>query len=109
TMRVDQYMAWSGPEVSATVNVLETFDYLDGSPGELRGVGLGGATVQSGEDWIFYDRIDEIFEGRDARMYATLLLPGGTFAGLPVRLQAGVYEWIEAEGVYQRHEGLRGS
>jgi starch-binding outer membrane protein, SusD/RagB family len=109
TMRVDQYMAWSGPEISATANVLETFDYLDGSSGELRGVGLGGPIQQSGANWIFYDRIDQIFEGRDERMYATFLLPGGEFNGQPVRLQAGVYEWNPTTNMYHRHEGLRGT
>lgn len=109
SMRVDQYMAWSGPEISATANLLQNFDYLDGTPGDLKGVGLGGAIMQSGEDWIFWDRIDQIFEGRDARLYGTLLMPGGEFAGQRVKLQAGVYEWVESEGMYRRHEGLRGS
>jgi starch-binding outer membrane protein, SusD/RagB family len=107
SMRVDMWLQWSGPEISATANVLETFDYLDGSPGQLRGVGNGTPGSQS--NWIFYDRIDQIFDGRDGRMHGTLLVPGQEFAGKPVRSLAGVYQWNAAQSRYDRLVGSRGT
>lgn len=107
SMKVDQYMNWAGSEISATLNVAETFDYLDGSSGEMRGVGDG--TVASQANWIFYDRLDGIFEGKDQRLHGTLLTPGRTFAGNPVSLQAGVYVWNSNANRYDRFQGAAGT
>src|SRR5690606_33624575 len=40
------------------------------------------------------------FEGKDGRLWGTVVYPGATFRGAPVSVQAGVLRWNEAAGVY---------
>ena len=94
---------WGGAALSPTLNLVENFDYLDGSSGELKGVGNG--TVASQNNWIFYDEIDGIFDGKDGRLGGTVILPGSQFAGKPVDLQAGVYAWNADANRYDRVTG----
>ncbi len=107
SMKVDQFMNWAGSEISATLNVAETFDYLDGSTGAMRGVGDG--TLAGQANWIFYDEIDDIFDDKDQRLHGTLLVPGRTFAGNTVSLQAGVYVWNPTSNQYDRFQGAAGT
>lgn len=107
SMKVDQFSNWAGSEISATLNVAENFDYLDGTSGPVRGAGDG--TVAGQANWIFYDEIDDIYEGRDGRLMGTLLVPGRNLGNETVSLQAGVYVWNEAEGHYDARTGTAGS
>ena len=109
SLRVTVYQDWGGAAISPTLNLVENFDYLDGSSGELQGVGDGSGTAAGQASWIFYDEIDDIFEGKDGRMGATVIHPGSTFDGQELDFQAGVYEWNEGTGVYERHAGDLGS
>ncbi|HUF10838.1 MAG TPA: RagB/SusD family nutrient uptake outer membrane protein [Rhodothermales bacterium] len=103
SQRVVVAFDWGGAAVSPTLNLVENFDYLDGSSGALRGVGDG--TVASQNDWIFYDDISDIFDGKDGRLKGTVIVPGDEFAGKPVDLQAGVYAWNAAANRYDRVTG----
>ncbi len=98
---------WGGSAISPALQLAEAYDYLDGSPGELHGVGDG--TVAGQADWIFYDEIDDIFDNKDARLFGTLITPGSTFAGQPVQIQAGVYVWNETTNRYDRVADVKGS
>lgn len=80
--------------VTPSLNIVEAFDYLDGRPGTLP------TRTADGSDYIYYDRPDAIFEGKDARMAGTVITPGSTFRGQPIEIQAGVVEWDEAAGRY---------
>lgn len=81
----------SGSKINPSLNLVEAFEYIDGSPGDLKGVGDG--TVAGQANWIFYDNIDDIFLNKDPRLYGTVLYPGNIFKGTDVEIQAGVYEW----------------
>lgn len=108
SLRVDQDNVSGGSAISPSLNLVETYDYLDGSSGELRGVGDGSETAAGQASWIFYDRPEDIFAGKDPRLYGTVIYPGTSFAGKPLQIQAGVYV-CDASGVYERIEGSRDS
>jgi hypothetical protein len=107
SMRVDLVGITGGSEISPTLQLVESFDRLDGSPGTMTGVGDG--TVAGQANWVYYDHMEDIFANRDARLYGTILYPGSSFAGEPLKMQAGVYVWNESEGHYDRVVGPAGS
>ncbi len=82
------------------LNLVEAFEYLDGSEGTLKGVGDG--TLASQANWIFYDKLDGIYDNKDARLYGTIIYSGTSFRGIDASIQAGVYEWNGSE--YLRYE-----
>ena len=100
---------FGGSAISPSLSLVEAFDYLDNSEGTLRGVGDGSNTAAGQANWIFYEDLDDIFEGKDHRLYGTVIYPGTNFAGRPITLQAGVYVWNEGAGKYDRVEGSRNS
>ena len=106
SLRVDQDGVSGGSALSPSLNLVETYDYLDGSSGELRGVGDGSGTAAGQADWIFYDDPEDIFAGKDPRLYGTIIYPGASFGGQAVEMQAGVYVCTPS-GVYERIEGQR--
>ncbi len=92
----------SSSACNPSLNLVEAFEYLDGTPGILKGVGDG--TVAGQANWIFYDELDDIFANKDARLYGTIVYPGTKFKGKDVEIQAGVYEWDPGTSSYKRYE-----
>lgn len=84
----------SSASIAPSLNLVEAFEYLDGSDGKLR-------TRDESGDYIYYDHPADIFEGKDGRLWGTVIYPGATFRGAPVDVQAGVLRWNEAAGVYE--------
>jgi starch-binding outer membrane protein, SusD/RagB family len=107
SMRIDI----DGAALSPTLQLVEAFDYLNGSPGTLPGVGDG--TVGGQANWIFYDNLNDIFEtvngGKDWRLFGTVIYPGSNARGQPIDFQAGVYVWNADANRYDKVEGQRGS
>lgn len=99
TMREDNL---SSSSVSPSLNLVEDYEYLDGTPGTLKGVGDG--TVAGQANWIYYDKLSDIFNNKDARLYGTVVYPGTSFKGVDVQMQAGVYVWNAATNRYDRSE-----
>jgi hypothetical protein len=81
--------------VTPTLNLVEDFEYLDGSSGELK------TRTADGSDFIYYDNKEDIFANKDARLYGTVMYPGSTFKGLDLQIQAGVMVWNEASKTYE--------
>jgi hypothetical protein len=73
--------------VTPSLNLVESFEYLDGSPGTLVTMNAGNT------DFIYYNKPEDIFANKDARLYGTIVYPGSTFRGLNVEMQAGVMVW----------------
>jgi hypothetical protein len=92
----------SGSEITPTLNLVEAYEYLDGSSGELR-------TRQENGDFVYYDELDDIFDNKDARLWGTVVYPGSTFRGRAVQIQAGVMVWNASTSSYQEVSGTRGS
>lgn len=99
TMREDNL---SSSCVVPALNLVEDYEYLDGSPGTLKGVGDG--TVAGQANWIYYNNLSDIFNNKDARLYGTVVYPGTSFKGVDVQIQAGVYVWNTATNRYDRFE-----
>ena len=86
--------------ITPGLNLVEEYQYLDGSPGVLR------TRTPDGSDYIYYDEVEDIFEGKDARLYGTIIYPGANFRGQEIFMQAGVMVWngssynqIESDGL----------
>jgi len=86
--------------ITPGLNLVEDFQYLDGSSGELK------TRTEDGTDFIYYDEVDDIFENKDARLYGTVIYPGSTFRGREIFMQAGVMVWngstynqVESDGL----------
>jgi hypothetical protein len=86
--------------ITPSLNLVEDYQYLDGSPGVLK------TRTADSSDYLYYDEVDDIFEGKDARMYGTIIYPGADFRGQKIFMQAGVMVWngnsydrIESDGL----------
>jgi starch-binding outer membrane protein, SusD/RagB family len=82
----------SSSTISPSLSFVESFNYLDGSNGRLRDKDGAG-------NFIAYTGISDIFANKDARLYGSVIYPGTTFKGNPVKIQAGVAVWTN--GAYQ--------
>ena len=90
--------------LAPTLNLVEAFERLDGSPGTLN------IKNASGSDYIYYDQPEDIFAGKDPRMFGTVITPGSSFRGEEIEIQAGVMEWNQATGRYvERTSGVLNS
>lgn len=89
----------SSSSIAPSLNLVETFDYLDGSDGTLK------TRTTDNSDFIYYDRPQDIFANKDGRLGGTLLYPGSTFKGSTIEMQAGVKVWDGSS--YQTVEGTQ--
>lgn len=76
--------------ITPTLHLVESFDYLDGSEGELKNRNEDGT-------YVFYDSPSDIFENKDARLWGTVIYPGAEFRSTAVSIQAGVMVWNGSE------------
>lgn len=95
--------------ISPSLNLVESYEYLDGSAGTLKGTGTGSNTAAGQANWIFYSNLQDIFVNKDSRLYGTILYPGTSFAGKPLKMQAGIYVWNASTNKYDRTEGALNS
>lgn len=70
--------------ITPSLNLVESFPYLDGSEGTLK------TRTNDNSDYIYYDDLSSIYNNKDWRLYGTVLYSGVTFKGLPASIQAGV-------------------
>jgi hypothetical protein len=89
----------SSSNISPSLNLVECFDYLDGTPGKIKDRDVDG-------NYIFYNNLSDIFANKDARLYGTLVYPGTTFRGIDVQIQAGVAVWEDGEYKLRESENL---
>ena len=94
---------------SPTLNLVESYEYLDGTAGTLKGTGTGSNTAAGQASWIYYTNIQDIFANKDARLYGTIMYPGTSFTGKQLKMLAGVYVWNAAANKYDRTEGALNS
>lgn len=82
--------------ITPSLNLVEAYPYTDGSNGRLR-------THDSSGNYIYYENVGDIFQGKDGRMDGTIIVPGESFRGQVVPMQAGVKVWNGSE--YETREG----
>ncbi|AXY72519.1 RagB/SusD family nutrient uptake outer membrane protein [Paraflavitalea soli] len=83
--------------ITPSLNLVESYEYLDGSNGALK------TNLPDNSDFIYYNSPEDIFANKDARLYGTVILPGTSFKGRSVQIQAGVMKWNGT--AYQTIEG----
>lgn len=89
----------SSSNITPSLNLVESYEYLDGTPGALH------TRTSDNSDFIYYDNVTDIFANKDARLYGTVIYPGASFKGLTVEMQAGVMVWNNSTNDYQTVEG----
>ncbi|RZK47558.1 MAG: RagB/SusD family nutrient uptake outer membrane protein [Pedobacter sp.] len=87
----------SSSSVSPSLNLVESSDFLDGTPGSLK------TRTPDDSDFIYYDNPGDIFLNKDGRMGGTVLYPGSSFKGSTIEMLAGVMIWNGSS--YQTVEG----
>ncbi|WP_207534589.1 RagB/SusD family nutrient uptake outer membrane protein [Desertivirga arenae] len=85
--------------VTPSLNLVESYDYLNGASGELQ------TRNANNTDYIYYNNLTDIFANKDARLYGTVIYPGAPFKGLTVSMQAGVLSWNTSTNSYNVIEG----
>jgi hypothetical protein len=71
-----------GGRINPSLNLVQSFETLEGNYAPLPNEDGAGNP-------IYYDNIGAIFEGRDARLAGTVILPGSSFKAKPVDIWAG--------------------
>lgn len=89
----------SSSNIAPSLNLVESYDYLDGSAGTLK------TRTPDNTDYIYYTNTTDIFANKDARLYGTVIYPGAPFKGFTVQIQAGVLVWNAAANSYTTVEG----
>ena len=67
---------------SPILNLVEAFEYVDNREGSIK-------TKDAQGNYIFYNKPEDAFANKDARLYGSIIYPGAPFKGMPVPLQAG--------------------
>lgn len=88
----------SSSSITPSLNLVEDYEYLDGTSGELKNRNAGNT------DYVYYDKLQDIFASKDARLYGTIIYPGTSFRGTEVQIQAGVKVWDNATNAFRTVE-----
>ena len=79
-----------GNGYAPTLNLIEAFEYKDGSDGKLKLTGNDGSLIR-------YDTENEIFKDKDPRLRATVYLPGDSCRGKTISVRRGIYDDDKSE------------
>ena len=91
-----------GNAISPILNLVEAFEYTDNRDGSLK-------TLDENGEYIYYDRPEDIFSGKDARLYGTVIYPGSRFRGKIINYQAGRKYLNSSTGKWADEIGSTGS
>lgn len=69
-------------KITPILNIVEDFEYKNDRNGKLK------RTDNSG-NYKYYDKLEDIFKDKDARLAGTIICPGSTFRGIYISYQAG--------------------
>lgn len=92
--------AWGySSRMNPTLELVEMFEYIDGSEGTLR-------TVDGVGNPIHYTNPADIYKDKDPRLFASVVMPFSTWRGTVIDVQAGIIDDATTEGgtatVYNR-------
>jgi starch-binding outer membrane protein, SusD/RagB family len=91
----------SSSQIVPSLSLVEAFDYLNGDPGALK------TRTPDNSDYIYYNKPEDIFAGKDGRLWGTIVYPGSEFKGSIIEIQAGVKTWNGS--AYVNTEGAIGT
>ncbi len=87
----------NGSDLCPTLGLVESYLPLDGGSGRF-------ADRDANGNYIAYDNVSDIFEGRDYRLKGTCIVPGQTFRSAQLDILAGVAIY-QSDGSYLLIEG----
>ena len=92
--------ASEGSNLSPSLNLVEMYDNIDGTSSAA----LGNLLINNvtGTNLNFYNTIEEPFLNKDARLKATILVPGGAFRSKKLQLIAGQLIYNTSTGKYSK-------
>ncbi|MGV3502870.1 MAG: RagB/SusD family nutrient uptake outer membrane protein [Adhaeribacter sp.] len=73
------YTTNNGSGIAPTLEMVESYEYVDGSPGTLK------------IDNLVYNSADDLYKDKDPRFEGSILRSGSPFAGRPVQIYRGIY------------------
>jgi starch-binding outer membrane protein, SusD/RagB family len=77
-----------GSQVGPTLEIVEEFEYKNGSPGELKIENSDGSP-------IFYENATDLFKDKDPRCVGSIIVPYSTFRGKEIGIRSGIYDGDE--------------
>ncbi len=75
-----------GGRLNPSLNLVQSFEKLDNTFAPLA-INKGATT-----DYIYYDKPEDLFAGRDARLQGTVLVPGAIFKNRAIDIFAGIIQ-----------------
>jgi hypothetical protein len=72
---------------TAILNLVEAFEYTNDRNGTLK------TRTSDGSDYIYYENPQDLFAGKDARLYGSVIYSGADWNGTPITYQAGQMKW----------------
>lgn len=87
-------------QVTPILNLIEAYEYTNNRDGDLK-------TEDTDGNYIFYDKAEDLFEGKDPRLWGTVIYPGAEFKEQQIVFQAG-RKYLE-NGIWTDEIGPSGS
>jgi hypothetical protein len=79
-----------GTIITPILNLVEAFEYADDRDGALK-------TTDNEGNYIFYDKPQNIYANKDARLWGTVIYGGSAFKGKDIVFQAGQKHLVDGE------------
>ena len=73
-----------GSAINPTLEFVEQFEYIDGSPGTLN--------IGTPSNPVFYTNATDLFLNKDPRLQASVIVPFSDWRGTTIDVQAGIYD-----------------
>src|SRR5690606_24594189 len=89
----------SGSQLNPYLNLVESYELVASRTNVPLATNLSGEVIEEMDDqsstlsYKIYDNPQDIFSGRDPRLFGTVLTPGSQFRGKDMKLQAGLAIW----------------
>jgi len=72
----------SSSNITPILNIVEAFEYVDNRDGTLK-------TKDKNGTYLYYENAEDLFQGKDPRLWGTIIYPGAEFKGQQIVFQAG--------------------
>ena len=72
-----------GTNTSPTLELVESYEYIDGTPGTLK-------TTDASGNLIYYENAEDIFKDKDPRFFASILYPGSPWQNGELEVRRGI-------------------
>lgn len=89
-----------GTIITPVLNIVEAFEYINDRNGAIKNKDVSG-------NYIYYNNPEDIFKGKDPRLYGTVIYSGSEFRGQEIVFQAG--RKFRVNGQWKEEIGAIGS